>query len=51
MDGLVPAKGQTIVETDIAMGLPEGTYERLPASSRIASKMEIAVGGGIIDVD
>ena len=25
-DGLVPAKGQTMVETGITIGLPEGTY-------------------------
>jgi len=28
-DGMVPAKGQTMVETGIAIGLPEGTYGRL----------------------
>jgi len=48
-DGLVPAKGQTMVETGIAMGLPEGTYGRLAARSGMASKMGIAVGGGVID--
>jgi len=50
-DGLVPAKGQTMVETGIAIGLPEGTYGRLAAISGIASKMGIAVGGGVIDTD
>ena len=28
-DGLVPAKGQTMVETGIVIGSPEGTYGRL----------------------
>jgi len=50
-DGLVSAKGQTMVRTGIVIGLPEGTYGRLAARSGIASKMGIAVGGGVIDAD
>ena len=50
-DGMVPAKGQTMVETGIAIGLREGTYGRLAARSGMASKMGIAVGGGVIDAD
>jgi len=50
-DGLVLAKGYTIVERGIAIGLPEGTYGRLAARSGMASRMGIAVGGGIIDGD
>jgi len=49
-DGLVPAKGQTMVETGIAIGLPEGTYGRLAARSGMASKMAVAVGD-VIDAD
>jgi len=44
IDGLVPAKGQTMVEMGIAIGMPEGTYGRLAARSGMASKMGIAVG-------
>ena len=40
-----------MVETGIAIGLPEGTYGRLAARSGMASKMGIAVGGGVIDAD
>jgi len=40
-----------MVETGIAIGLPEGTYGRLGARSGMASKIGIAVGGGVIDVD
>ena len=40
-----------MVETGIAIRLPEGTYGRLAARSGMASKMGIAVGGGVIDVD
>jgi len=50
-DGTVPAKGETMVETGIAIGLPEGTYGRLAVRSGMASKMGIAVGGGVIDAD
>jgi len=50
-DRLVPAKGQTMVETGIAIGLPEGTYGRLAVRSGMASKMGIAVDGGVIDPD
>ena len=50
-NGMVPAKGQTMVETGIAIGLPEGTCGRLAARSGMASKMGIAVGGCVIDAD
>jgi len=40
-----------MVETGIAIGLPEGTYRRLVVRSGIASKIGIAVGGGVIDAD
>ena len=49
--GLVPAKGQILVGTRIAIGLPKGTYGRLAARSGMASKNGIAVGGGVIDAD
>ena len=48
---LVPPKGQVMVETAIAIGLWEGIYGRLAAGSGMASKMGIAVGGGVIDAD
>ena len=50
-DGMVPAKGQTMVETGILVGLADGTYRRLAARSGMASKMGIAVGAGVIDAD
>jgi len=40
-----------MVETGIAIGLPEGTYGRLATRSGMASEMGIAVGGGVIDAD
>jgi len=50
-DGLVLAKGQTMVETGIAIGLPERNYGRLAARSAMASQMGIPVGRGVIDAD
>ena len=50
-DGLVPAKEQAMVETGITIGLPERTYGRLAARSGMASKMGIAVGGGVMDAN
>jgi len=50
-DGMVPAKGQTMVETGIAIGLPEGTYGTLATRSGMASNMRIPVGGGVIEAD
>jgi len=40
-----------MIQTRIAIALPEGTYRRLAARSGMASKMGIAVGGGVIDAD
>ena len=50
-EGSRPAKGQVMVRTGIAIGLPKGTYGRLAARSGMASKNGIAIGGGVIDVD
>ena len=48
---MVLAKGQKIIETGIAGGLAKGTYGTIAARSGMASKMGIAVGGGVIDAD
>jgi len=40
-----------MLETCIAIGVPEGTYGRPAARSGMASKMGIALGGGSIDAD
>jgi len=50
-EGLEPAKGQTMVERGIAIGLPEGTHGKLPTRSGMTSQMGIAVGGGVIEED
>jgi len=48
---VVLAKGQAMLETGIAIGLPEETYPRLAARTGMAIKMGIAVGSGVIDAD
>ena len=48
---LMPAKGQTLVDTGLAVGLPKGTYARITPRSGLANKKRINVGGGVIDAD
>jgi len=50
-NGVVLAKGQAMVETGIAIGLPEETYGRLAARTGMAIRLGIAVGSGVIDAD
>ena len=50
-EGVIPAERQTLVGTEIAIGLPKGTYGRLTARSGMASKNGIAVGSGVVDAD
>ena len=48
---LILAKGQTLVDTGLAIGLPRGTYARIAPRSGLANKKRINVGGGVIDAD
>ena len=48
---LIPAKGQTLVDTGLAIGLPSGTYARIAPRSGLAHKKRINVGGGVIDAE
>ena len=48
---LIPAKGQTLVDTGLAVGLPRGTYARIAPGSGLAKKKRINVGGGVIYTD
>ena len=47
----LPATGQVLVETGLAIGLPKGTYARIAQRSGLASKKRISVGGGVMDAD
>ncbi|EPS28080.1 Deoxyuridine 5'-triphosphate nucleotidohydrolase [Penicillium oxalicum] len=48
---VVPAKGKALVDTGIAMAVPEGTYGRVAPRSGLASKHFIDTGAGVIDAD
>lgn len=48
---IVPAYGQAMVETGIAIAVPEGTYGRVAPRSGLAAKHGIDTGAGVIDAD
>ncbi|ESZ98329.1 deoxyuridine 5'-triphosphate nucleotidohydrolase [Sclerotinia borealis F-4128] len=48
---IVPAKGKALVDTDISMAVPDGTYGRIAPRSGLASKHMIDTGAGVIDSD
>ena len=48
---VIPAQGQVLAETGIAIGLPKGTYARIPPRSWLASKKDTAINGGVLDAD
>ncbi|KAA8900016.1 dUTPase-like protein [Sphaerosporella brunnea] len=47
----IPAHGKALVDTDIAMAVPVGTYGRVAPRSGLAAKNFIDVGAGVIDAD
>ena len=47
----VPANGKTIIDLEISITLPSGTYGRIAPRSGLASKFSIHVGAGVIDRD
>ncbi|KAI0466481.1 deoxyuridine 5'-triphosphate nucleotidohydrolase [Xylaria cf. heliscus] len=47
----VPARGKVLVDTDIAIAVPAGTYGRIAPRSGLASKHSIQTGAGVIDAD
>src|ERR1700744_4205202 len=47
----IPAKGQAIIGTGIAIGLPSGTYGRIAPGSGLAAKHALAINAGVIDAD
>ena len=47
----VPAHGKALIDTQIAIALPEGTYGRIAPRSGIASEFMINTGAGVIDAD
>jgi len=47
----IPARGQEVVATGIAITPPKGTYGRILPRSGIAVKHQIAVNAGMMDSD
>ncbi|KAM3512372.1 hypothetical protein MY11210_004011 [Beauveria gryllotalpidicola] len=50
-DTTVPARGKALVDTDISIAVPAGTYGRIAPRSGLASKHFIDTGAGVIDAD
>merc|ERR1712000_72593 len=50
-DTTVPGRGKVLVDTDISIACPAGTYGRVAPRSGLASKNFIDTGAGVIDAD
>ena len=50
-DCLVPARGRSLIKTDLQVALPNGCYGRVAPRSGLALKHAIDVGAGVIDQD
>ena len=48
---VVPAHGKTLINTQISITTPPGTYGRIAPRSGLAAKNMIATGAGVIDAD
>ena len=48
---VVPGKGKALIDTEISIAVPPGTYRRIAPRSGLASKFMIATGAGVIDAD
>lgn len=48
---LIPAHGKALIDTQISIAVPFGTYGRVAPRSGLASKFMIDTGAGVIDAD
>ena len=48
---VVPARGNALVKTDLAIKIPDGCYGRIAPRSGLALKNNIDIGAGVIDRD
>lgn len=48
---IIPGRGKFMVDTDISIAVPAGTYGRVAPRSGLASKHSIDTGAGVIDAD
>ncbi|KAF9495740.1 dUTP diphosphatase [Pleurotus eryngii] len=47
----IPAHGKALIDTQISIAVPVGTYGRVAPRSGLASKFMIDTGAGVIDAD
>ncbi|KAG1857170.1 dUTP pyrophosphatase [Suillus tomentosus] len=47
----IPAHGKALVDTQLSIAVPAGTYGRVAPRSGLASKFMIDTGAGVIDAD
>ncbi|KAH9938508.1 dUTP pyrophosphatase [Fomitopsis serialis] len=48
---IIPARGKALIDTQISIAVPAGTYGRVAPRSGLASKFMIDTGAGVIDAD
>ncbi|KAH9843950.1 dUTP pyrophosphatase [Rhodofomes roseus] len=48
---VIPARGKALIDTQISIAVPAGTYGRVAPRSGLASKFMIDTGAGVIDAD
>jgi dUTP pyrophosphatase len=50
-NAVVKARGKSMIDTGISLGIPEGCYARIAPRSGLTWKHSIDVGAGVIDAD
>ena len=50
-DDVIPAGSRKLIQTNLAMTVPSGTYGRITPRSGLALKHHIDIGAGVIDRD
>ncbi|EMD40443.1 hypothetical protein CERSUDRAFT_43591 [Gelatoporia subvermispora B] len=48
---VIPAHGKALIDTQISIAVPAGTYGRVAPRSGLASKFMIDTGAGVVDAD
>ncbi|KAH9963200.1 dUTP diphosphatase [Russula dissimulans] len=48
---VIPAHGKALIDTQLSIAVPPGTYGRVAPRSGLASKFMIDTGAGVIDAD
>ncbi|KAI9429501.1 dUTP pyrophosphatase [Lactarius indigo] len=48
---VIPARGKALVDTQLSIAVPPGTYGRVAPRSGLASKFMIDTGAGVVDAD